>query len=136
MKRLVLSAVALAACAAVQAQDGAAASVYFIEPADAAVVDSPFVVKFGLSGMGVAPAGVERDNTGHHHVLINTPLDSIDLSAPLPATDGIRHFGGGQTEAELSLPPGRYTLQLLLGNYAHVPHDQPVASTPITIEVR
>ncbi|WP_150913894.1 DUF4399 domain-containing protein [Marinobacter halotolerans] len=111
------------------------ADVYFIQPPDGATVDSTFKVVFGLQNMGVAPAGVERDGTGHHHLLINTDAPS-DMSKPLPATDQIRHFGGGQTETEVTLPPGKHTLQLLLGNYAHVPHSKPVVSEKITVMVK
>jgi len=111
------------------------ASVYFIEPVDGATVASTFTVKFGLSGMGVAPAGVDREHTGHHHILIN--LDELpDMTMPLPANDQIKHFGGGQTEATLTLEPGEHTLQLLLGNHLHVPHDKPVMSEKITITVK
>lgn len=109
------------------------AGVYFIEPADGATVPSPFKVSFGLHGMGVAPAGVNQPNTGHHHLLINSP--EIDLGMPLPATDQVRHFGGGQTEAMVELEPGHYTLQLVLGDYAHIPHDPPVASGTIAVTV-
>ncbi len=111
------------------------AQVYFIAPTDGQNVTQTFKVKFGLSGMGVAPAGTNREKTGHHHLLIDT--DTLpNMSQPLPATDKIKHFGGGQTETELSLPPGQHTLQLLLGNYAHVPHDKPVLSEKITITVK
>ena len=110
------------------------ASVYFIEPADGATVSSTFTVKFGLSGMGVAPAGVDKENTGHHHILID--MDELpDMSLPLPANDQVKHFGGGQTEATLTLEPGEHTLQLLLGNHLHIPHDKPVLSEKITITV-
>ena len=109
-------------------------SVYFIAPENGATVQGTFTVKFGLSGMGVAPAGVEKANTGHHHLLID--LESLpDMSASLPATDNIRHFGGGQTETTLSLPAGTHTLQLLLGDHLHIPHDKPVISEKITITV-
>lgn len=110
------------------------AKVYFIEPADGATVPSIFTVKFGLSGMGVAPAGVEKENTGHHHILINM-AELPDMSQPLPANDHVKHFGGGQTETTLTLEPGEHTLQLLLGNHLHVPHDKPVLSEKITITV-
>jgi len=110
------------------------ADVYFIQPTDGATVDGTFRVVFGLQNMGVAPAGVERDGTGHHHLLINTDAPS-DMSKPLPATDQVKHFGGGQTETEITLPPGKHTLQLLLGNYAHVPHSNPVVSEKITVMV-
>ncbi len=108
---------------------------YFLEPVDGATVPETFKVKFGLSGMGVAPAGQNIKNTGHHHILID--MDKLpDLTKPLPATDQIRHFGGGQTETELTLTPGEHTLQLLLGNYAHIPHDKFVMSKKITITVK
>ena len=107
--------------------------VYFIEPADGATVQSPFKVSFGLHGMGVAPAGVNKPDTGHHHLLINSP--EVDLGMPLAKTDQVRHFGGGQTEAMLTLEPGSYTLQLVLGDYAHIPHDPPVVSGTIAVTV-
>jgi len=116
-------------------QAGEEASVYFISPQDGAVVSGDFTVRFGLHGMGVAPAGVEQAKTGHHHLLID--LDVLPpLDAPLPKSDQVRHFGGGQTETILSLAPGKHTLQLLLGNYAHIPHNPPVISKKITITVR
>lgn len=111
------------------------ARVYFITPTDGETVSQTFIVKFGLSGMGVAPAGTQKDNTGHHHILIDGEA-LPDMSKPLPATDHIKHFGGGQTETELTLSPGEHSLQLLLGNYAHVPHDKPVLSQKITITVQ
>jgi len=111
------------------------AKAYIVSPADGAVVGQSFKVVFGLSNMGVAPAGVEKKDTGHHHLLIN--LDKLpDLSKPLPASEQVKHFGGGQTEAMLTLPPGQHTLQLLLGNHLHVPHDKPVLSEKITITVK
>ena len=109
------------------------AGVYFIEPADGATVQSPFKVSFGLHGMGVAPAGVNQPNTGHHHLLVNSP--EVDLGMPLPKTDTVLHFGGGQTETSVTLEPGSYTLQLVLGDYAHIPHDPPVVSGTITVTV-
>jgi len=111
------------------------AKVYFIEPLDGQTVSSDFTVKFGLSGMGVSPAGIEKKNTGHHHLLIDGKK-LPDMHKPLPATKHIKHFGGGQTETTLSLAPGKHTLQLLLGNYAHVPHDKAVLSKKITITVK
>ncbi len=111
------------------------AKVYFIEPTDGQTVPQKFKVKFGLSGMGVAPAGTNHEKTGHHHVLIDGEI-LPDMSKPLPSTDIIRHFGGGQTETELVLPAGKHTLQLLLGNYAHIPHDKPVLSKKITITIK
>jgi len=110
------------------------ARVYFIQPNDGDVIQGPVVVKFGLSGMGVAPAGIKANNTGHHHLLINT-ANLPDLTQPLPATDQVKHFGKGQTETSLILAPGQHTLQLLLGNHLHIPHDKPVISQKITITV-
>jgi len=111
------------------------ANVYIISPADGATVSSTFTVRFGLNGMGVAPAGIDRANTAHHHLLIDIKV-LPDLTKPLQATDKVRHFGGGQTETELTLKPGKHTLQLLLGNYAHVPHEQPLMSKKITVIVK
>ncbi len=92
-------------------------------------------MSFGLKGMGIAPAGMKADNTGHHHLLIDTDVPA-DLSAPLPAVpDKIVHFGKGQTETTLTLSPGKHTLQLLLGDQNHVPHNPPVLSKKITITV-
>jgi hypothetical protein len=110
------------------------ARVYFIDLADGAKVSSPFVVRFGLFGMGVAPAGIKLPNTGHHHLLIDAALPE-DLSAPLPMTDNYRHFGGGQTEVGLELPKGEHTLQLMLGDYLHIAHEPPVVSEVITVIV-
>jgi hypothetical protein len=111
------------------------ASVYFIAPANGAMVSSPFQVKFGLRNMGVAPAGANIAGTGHHHLLID--LDTLpSFDGPLPASDQVKHFGKGQTETTLELAPGVHTLQLLLGNYLHIPHQQPVLSNKITITVR
>jgi hypothetical protein len=104
-------------------------------PANGATVSSPFTVKFGLKGMGIAPAGISHPNTGHHHLLID--VDKLpDFAAALPATDNIRHFGGGQTEVDLTLPPGRHTLQLVFADHLHIPHDRPIVSDKITITVK
>ncbi|WP_018138731.1 MULTISPECIES: DUF4399 domain-containing protein [unclassified Thioalkalivibrio] len=111
------------------------AEVYFISPQDGETLESPVRVQMGLRGMGVAPAGVEMDNTGHHHLLVNKPLDEVDLDASLPFSDHKRHFGGGQTEGELELEPGEYTLQLLFMDYRHISFDPPVVSEKITITV-
>lgn len=110
------------------------AQAYIIEPTDGAIVPETFTVKFGLSGMDLVPAGVEQENSGHHHLLIDQS-ELPDLSASLPSTEQIRHFGKAQTETQITLPPGEHTLQLVLGNYLHIPHDNPVISEPITIEV-
>ena len=110
------------------------AKVYLISPQDGETVPSTFIAQFGLSGMGIAPAGVDKEGTGHHHLLID--LDTLpDLDQSLAATEHIKHFGGGQTETTLTLPPGKHTLQLLLANYVHIPHEPPVMSEPITITV-
>lgn len=109
--------------------------VYFQSPKDGEIVSSPVTVLFGLKGMGIAPAGVNHPNTGHHHLLID--VEKVpDLDAALPATDNIHHFGAGQTETELTLPPGKHTLQLVLGDYLHIPHDKPIVSEKITITVK
>lgn len=133
----VVTALLLAATVA-GAQDrtpsASGAEVYIISPKDGAKVKSPFVVQFGLKGMGIAPAGTKFDNTGHHHLLIDTDAPT-DASAPLPASEKIVHFGKGQTETTLTLPPGKHTLQLLLGDASHVPHNPPVISKKITINV-
>ena len=112
--------------------DGAA--VYFISPQDGATVSSPVTVVFGLKGMGVAPAGVEKAKTGHHHLLIDTPME--DYENAVPADEMHRHFGGGQTETVISLSPGKHTLQLVLGDHNHIPHKPPVQSKRITITVK
>ncbi|MDN3557413.1 DUF4399 domain-containing protein [Halomonas maura] len=111
------------------------AKVDIIAPQDGATVSGPLTVRMGLKGMGVAPAGMEAPNTGHHHLLIDTPLADVDLSAPLPSTEQTRHFGGGQTQATLELPPGEHTLQLLFMDHRHLSFDPPVISAPITITV-
>ncbi len=110
-------------------------TVYFLAPTDGATVDATITVKFGLRGMGIAPAGIDKANTGHHHLLVDHAGD-IDYVQPLPATDQLIHFGGGQTETQITLAPGQHTLQLVLGNYLHIPHDPPVTSEIITITVR
>lgn len=112
------------------------ARLYIISPENGATLKSPVTAKFGLSGMGVAPAGMAKEKTGHHHLLIDTDARTVDMSKPLPTTDRIRHFGGGQTEARLDLPPGRHTLQLVLGDENHVPFDPPLMSEKISITVQ
>lgn len=144
MRTLIIAALMLAAPLATAQTPAAAlertasppgAEVYIISPKDGATVHSPVRVQFGLKGMGVAPAGVKFENTGHHHLLIDTDAPT-DLSAPLPATDKIVHFGKGQTETTLTtLTPGKHTLQLLLADQNHIPHNPPVISKKITITV-
>lgn len=109
------------------------ATAYFITPKDGDVVSSPLTVRFGLTGMGVAPAGVEKANTGHHHLLVDS-----DALPPMgkPMGNEVTHFGGGQTETVLELEPGKHTLQLILGDHFHIPHDPAVVSEKITITVK
>ena len=113
----------------------AGAEVYIIAPRDGAKIHGPVTVRFGLMGMGVAPAGVTVDNTGHHHLLVDTDLDALKLDMPLPATDNILHFGKGQTETTLTLAPGKHTLELLFADYRHLSFDPPLHSKKITITV-
>ena len=146
MKKLATLAFALAAATASPAIAGetpapGGAKLYFVNLKDGDKVSSPVKVVFGLSGMGVAPAGIEKKNTGHHHIFINRPelgkgedgADELDLN--IPADDNHKHFGGGQTEASLELPAGQHTLQLVLGDKDHIPHNPPIASPRITITV-
>lgn len=110
------------------------AKVYIISPRDGATVKSPVRVRFGLVGMGVAPAGVDMPNTGHHHLIID--LDELpNLDLPLPATENVKHFGMGQTEAMIELSPGKHTLQLVLGDKIHLAHSPAVISKKISITV-
>ena len=111
------------------------ASVYLISPQDGDTVTSPVTFLFGARGIGVAPAGVEWPNTGHHHLLINVDPSEIDFSEGLPADDRFRHFGGGQTEATIDLPAGTHTFILLMGDQFHVPHEPPIMSEPISVTV-
>ena len=109
------------------------ATVYFITPENGATLKNPVVIRFGLKNMGVAPAGIQIENTGHHHLLVDTDLPALEQ--PVPADDNHLHFGKGQTETELTLTPGKHTLQLLLGDFSHVPHQPAVISDKITITV-
>ena len=110
------------------------AKVYILSPENGAIVENPVKVTFGLSGMGVAPAGIEKAKTGHHHLLIDAALPALD--EPIPADDNYRHFGGGQTEVELTLSPGPHKLQLLMGDHNHIPHNPPVTSEVVEITVK
>ncbi len=112
------------------------AEVYFIAPRDGATVHGPVTVRFGLKGMGIAPAGVKFDNTGHHHLLIDTDFSTLALGEPLPATDKIVHFGKGQTETSLTLSPGKHTLEIVLADYLHRSFDPPLHSKKISITVK
>lgn len=122
------------AAASHRTPSAAGANVGFANLADGDVVPPVFTVKFAVSGMDIAPAGTQTENSGHHHLLIDV-TELPDMNLPLPATDNIRHFGKGQTEVELTLLEGPHTLQLLLGDYVHIPHSPPVMSGKITITV-
>ena len=112
---------------------GEGASVFFVSPADGDTVSSPFAVEFGIGAMEVVRAGDNTPNTGHHHVLIDTGLPALDM--PIPADENHVHFGDGSSATELTLEPGEHTLQLLLGDHLHIPHDPPVYSVRITVTV-
>ena len=140
MRAVAIAAVALAAAATIawaqeRTPSPAGAEVYFISPKDGATVKSPVNIQFGLKGMGVAPAGVKFEASGHHHLLIDTDIPA-DASQPLPTSDAVRHFGKGQTEASIELKPGKHTLQLVLGDQNHTPHNPPVVSKKITVTVQ
>ena len=107
--------------------------VYFINLQNGDKLKSPFLVQFGLSGKGVAPAGVEVANTGHHHLLIN--IDELDFKMPIPSSKQHIHFGMGQTETTLDLSPGKYKLQLVLGDKYHIPHNPPLVSEVVEVTV-
>ena len=146
MKPLIALTLAAALAAATPALAGdtpapEGAEVYFVNLSDGASVEAPVTVVFGLKGMGVAPAGTDKENTGHHHVLVNRPPlgegpdGAEELEYGIPADENHIHFGGGQTQVSLDLEPGPHTLQLVLGDMNHVPHDPPVTSEVITITV-
>ena len=108
---------------------------YFISPTNGETVASPVVVKFGIKGMTIVPAGEDKPMSGHHHLLIN--VDSLpDMNMPIPANKKHLHFGKGETDTSITLPKGKHTLQLLLGNYMHVPHKPPLLSEKIEITVK
>ena len=110
------------------------AMLYIISPQDGDTVSSPVKVIFGLNGMGIAPAGIKMKNTGHHHLLID--LNHLpDINLPIPSDENHRHFGKGQTEALIELDKGEHTLQLILGDHMHVPHEPPIISKKIRIKV-
>jgi hypothetical protein len=144
MKRLLLAVAFAAVAGSAFAADApglpvtkapAGAEVYIISPQDGATVSQTFTVRFGLKGMGVAPAGVAHEKTGHHHLLV----DVKELPAagqPIPKDEQHIHFGGGQTETTLKLPPGTHTLQLELGDENHIPFDPTLVSKQITVHVK
>jgi hypothetical protein len=129
-----IAALSISGTAAAREPSPAGAEVYIVSPKDGARVKSPVTVVFGLKGMGIAPAGIKFDNTGHHHLLVDSDVPA-DLSQPLAANDHSVHFGKGQTETSLTLAPGKHTLQLVLGDSLHIPHDPAVISKKITITV-
>ena len=136
MYRLIILLLALCAFSASAQERTPApenAELYFISPVDGATVSNPVIVRFGLRNMGVAPAGIKYDNSGHHHLLVDTALPALEF--PIINDGNHLHFGGGQTETALELSPGEHTLQLLLGDFAHIPHDPAVMSERITITV-
>ena len=109
------------------------ASAYFVDLKDGATIGPTTTIHFGLHGMGVAPAGSDKANSGHHHLLIDTDLPPLDQ--PIPNDENHMHFGAGQTEVDLTLAPGPHTLQLLLGDKNHIPHSPPVMSPRIHVNV-
>ena len=112
----------------------AGTQLYFINLKNGDALANPVRVQFGLRGMGVAPAGIEKAGTGHHHLLVD--VSELDINAPLAMTDNVRHFGLGQTETAIELKPGTHTLQLLLADQNHIPHHPAVLSERITITVK
>jgi hypothetical protein len=145
MKRILLALVLTGLVGTVMAADTPAlpttkassdAAVYIISPSDGASVGQQFTVRFGLKGMGVAPAGVAKEHTGHHHLLVDVKEELPPAGQPIPKDDNHLHFGGGQTETTLKLKPGTHTLQLELGDENHVPFDPPLVSKRITIHVK
>jgi len=125
---------AIAGVAIAREPSPAGAEVYIVSPKDGAKVKGPVTVVFGLKGMGIAPAGIKFDNTGHHHLIVDADAPA-DLSQPLPADEHNIHFGKGQTETTLTLTPGKHTLLLLLADSLHTPHEPAVVSKKITITV-
>ncbi|MEN3289099.1 MAG: hypothetical protein V7634_3399 [Bradyrhizobium sp.] len=131
---MMLSTATFASAGETPAPDGA--KVYFIGLNDGDTVKSPLLIRYGLSGMGIAPAGTEAPNTGHHHLLIDAePLTGDALNEAIPVDEHHVHYGKGQTEASVTLTPGKHTLQLVLGDWSHVPHKTPVMSDRITVNV-
>ena len=139
MRKIVLSFVMLVSAAtfaiAGETPAPADAKVYFINLKDGDTVTSPVTIRFGLSGMGIAPAGTEAPNTGHHHLLIDATIEGDALNEAIPMDEKHLHFGKGQTEASVTLPKGQHTLQLVLGDWTHIPHKPPVMSERITVNV-
>ncbi|MFV1982028.1 MAG: DUF4399 domain-containing protein [Thiohalomonadales bacterium] len=126
---LSLSSLSIAEIPRSSSPDGALA--YIISPTTGSTVSPKFTVKFGLRGMGVAPAGVAKAKTGHHHLIVDGKLPAFNQ----PMGKDVKHFGGGQTEVELNLSKGVHTLQLIMGDKSHIPHNPPVVSKKIQITV-
>lgn len=144
MKRLLLALALVTSAGSALAADApalpvtkatAGAEVYIVSPQDGATVSQTFTVRFGLKGMGVAPAGVTHENTGHHHLLVDVKVLPA-AGQPIPKDEQHLHFGGGQTETTLKLLPGTHTLQLELGDANHIPFDPPLVSKMITVHVK
>ncbi|MEL7172049.1 MAG: DUF4399 domain-containing protein [Pseudomonadota bacterium] len=129
-----LSALPMAAMAG-ETPSPAGAQVYFIGLEDGATVSNPVTLRFGAKGIGIAPAGIEKENTGHHHLIINEAIEGDELELSIPADEQHVHFGGGQTEVTLELPPGTHTIQLVMADHNHIPHNPPVMSDRLTITV-
>lgn len=117
-----------------RSESAADATVFFVSPADGETVSNPVRIVFGIAGMAVVPAGTDAPHSGHHHLLIDT--DVPDTGLPIPKDENHIHFGDGSTETEITLPPGEHTLQMLLGDHLHIPHDPPLISDIITITVQ
>lgn len=111
----------------------AKATLFFVGPADGETVSNPVTIVFGIDGMAVVPAGNDVPHSGHHHLLVDTGMP--DLGLPIPKDENHIHFGDGSTQTEITLPPGQHTLQMLLGDHLHIPHDPPLMSDVITINV-
>jgi uncharacterized protein DUF4399 len=139
MRRVMLSLAMLVLAATLPAAGEtpapAEAKVYFTNLKDGDTVTSPVTIRFGLSGMGIAPAGTEAPNTGHHHLIIDDKIEGEALNEAIPMDEKHLHFGKGQTEATVTLPKGQHTLQLVLGDWTHIPHKPPVMSERITVTV-
>ena len=132
-----LLALALGPAVAGETPSPEGAKVYFINLKDGDTVSGPLKIQFGLSGMGVAPAGAEEyEHTGHHHLIINEAIEGEELNEPIPSDEQHIHFGKGQTETTVDLPAGTHTLQLVLADWTHIPHNPPVMSERITITVK
>ncbi len=135
MRVFYLFLILLSACSYDGHQTIAEQKVFFISPSDGDVVTSPVAIKFGVTGMEIVPAGIDKPESGHHHLLVN--VDELpNMKMPIPADKNHLHFGKGQTEATIDLPKGKHALQLLLGNYLHVPHSPPLISKKIEIIVK